>query len=105
MKRFLSLLVLFALAAPARAHFIYLLPDKDKNTAQLVFSDELAPDTAVPITKVQQTKVFARDASGKEVPVKMTQAKDHYALTAEGQAPLAIGGVCKYGVLSKGEGE
>lgn len=95
-----SCLLLLA-AAPAQAHFIYLVPDKDQKTAIMVFSDSLEADEGVPITKIAMTKLHALDVSGKSVPVKMTEKKHHYDVNAEAKAPLLIAGVCQYGVLAK----
>jgi hypothetical protein len=100
MKRLLGLFVVLALALPAQAHFIFFVPLKD--SAQLVFSDELAPDDNVPISKIAQTELFARNAKG-DVAVKKVEAKDHYKVNLDTSDPVEIGGVCVYGVSKKGD--
>jgi uncharacterized GH25 family protein len=99
MKRLLALIVVATVAIPAHAHFIWLVPQKG-GAAQLVFSDELAPDENVPITKIAQTQVFARSAKG-DVAITKKENKDNYALSFELKDDVEIGGVCQYGVLAK----
>jgi hypothetical protein len=86
---------------PVQAHFIYLIPAKDQKAATMVFSDTLAPDEAVPINKIAMTKLFALDAAGKPVAVKMTEMKHHFDVTADGERPVMIAGTCQYGVIAK----
>ena len=102
MHRWFAVLTILALAAPAPAHFIWIVPGKVPVTAQMVFSDELGPDANVPITKIAQTEVFVRIA-GKPVEFKKTEEKDHYHIVARPSPlpPVEFGAVCKYGVLSK----
>jgi uncharacterized GH25 family protein len=99
MKRLLALIAVAALAIPAHAHFIWLVPQK-AGMVQMVFSDELAPDANVPITKIAQTQVFARSAKG-DVAVTKKEANDHYVLTFDASSPVEVAGVCQYGVLAK----
>lgn len=109
MRRLLTLCMLLALAVPARAHFIWLVPDADGkgHSAQLVFSDTLGPDEAVLISKVAQTKLFARAGlKGADVPVTMTPQKHSYRVTVKAtEGPILIGGICQYGVLARGKSE
>src|SRR5688500_3127518 len=100
MRRLLSLGLLLALAVPARAHFLWLLPD-NQGQVKMVFSDELAPDKNVAVTKVAKTKLFGRDADGKAFDVKAEEDKHHYRLTFPVKAPAVVGGACEYGVLAK----
>ncbi len=99
MKRLLALFAVAALAIPAQAHFIWLVPQKD-GTIQMVFSDELAPDANVPIAKIAQTQVFARSAKG-DITVTKKELKDHYLLSFESKEPVEVIGICQYGVLAK----
>src|SRR5262249_39377410 len=71
MKAFVALVALVGLVVPARAHFIWLLPPKDRQggQAQMVFSDALEADKNVPIAKIENTKLFARKSDGKSVGV------------------------------------
>lgn len=100
MKPLLTALFVLALAAPAQAHFIWIVPTK-ASIAQMVFSDELAPDANVPITKIAKTEVVAY-AGGKLANVQKREEKDHYLLvTLNNLAPLEYTAVCQYGVAGK----
>ena len=53
MKRLLTVVALVALAAPARAHFVWILPpEKDGQPIRVVFSDGLQPDKPELLKKV-----------------------------------------------------
>ncbi len=104
MRRILAVTVLLALAAPAPAHFIWLVPEHDKASVLMVFSDTPEPDANVPVKKIAQTKLFARGGvKGEPLPVKIDEAKDAYRVTLEKEAegPVMIAGVCHYGVATK----
>jgi hypothetical protein len=111
MKRCLAaLFVLAALALPARAHFLWLVPDKTAPgkpvTAKAIFSDSLEPDTNVPITKVAQTKLWLRGADGVTSEGKWTEGKHAYTITLpDGHPRSIIAGVCHYGVFQRGKEE
>jgi hypothetical protein len=106
MHRFaITALAAAVLALPARAHFIFILPDKaggDRTTGQLVFSDSLTPDDPKLLAKVAGTELFIRDARGETAPLKFTQDKDRFGFSVEGSAPAVVGGECRYGVSEKG---
>src|SRR5262249_48899790 len=102
----MALLLLAAAALPARAHFIWIVPDKGtgpRPTAQVVFSDGLAPDSNVPVTKIAQTELFQRGADGKEAPLKWVEGKDAYVVTLPDGQMRMVGGVCTYGVVQRGK--
>ncbi|MBY0524784.1 MAG: DUF3386 family protein [Gemmataceae bacterium] len=105
MKRLLFTLVLAAIAVPtARAHFIWIVPEKD-GTAKVVFSDSLEPDDPKLLAKIGKTACYARDAEGQASPIKWKDGKDAYLLTAPGKGPQLLGGVCAYGVIQRGQTE
>jgi hypothetical protein len=108
MRMTLAACLLLVLAGFSRAHFIWLTPEKDKNTALMIFSDSLEPDVKVPITKIAQTKLFARvGAKGETAKVNVDEAKNAYrvSLDKDVAGPYMIGGVCQYGVVSKGKND
>lgn len=103
MKRLLlSLVVLAAVAATARAHFIFIVPDKDGTSAQVIFSDNLEPDDPKLLAKIGKTAYHVRDAEGKAAPIKATTAADAIKLTNLAKGPQLVSGVCNYGVLARG---
>jgi hypothetical protein len=110
MKRCLSaVVVLAALALPARAHFLWIVPDPTAPgkpaAAKVIFSDSLEPDTNVPVTKVAATKLWIRDADGKTTEGKWAEGKHAYTITLPDGQPRLIGGVCHYGVFQRGKEE
>jgi hypothetical protein len=110
MKRWCGVLLLLAVcAAPARAHFVFLVPLKgaEAPAAQVVFSDELAPDRGVPIKMIEQIELFALGAAGQATPLKKApvEGKNAYLVTAPGKGPAVLAGVCRYGVVQRGKAE
>lgn len=103
MKCLIAVVAFACAAASARAHFIWLLPVDDRNAEEIlmVFSDALAPDDSVPITKIAQTKLFGRAPNGDPFPVRMIQAKDAYRVTLAKDGLLLVAGTCNYGVIDK----
>jgi len=100
MQRLLwSFWISLVFVVPVQAHFLFLVPSEDGNSVQLVFSEELAPDSAVPITKVSQTELFEMVSNN---PLKMTQKENAYVVSLPKGNSHTLGGVCVYGVLEKG---
>jgi hypothetical protein len=89
--------------AVAQGHFPFVVPEPDGTRAKVVFSDDLNPDTAVNIEKLANTKLFLRDASGKETPLTWTKGEGHYLVELPGSGPRVVYGVSEYGVLQKGD--
>ncbi|MCI0464081.1 MAG: DUF4198 domain-containing protein [Gemmataceae bacterium] len=107
MKRCAMGLLLFALAAvPARAHFIWIVPDgADGTKAKVVFSEDLEPDEGVPVEKIAATKLLIRDAAGKVAPLDWKKGEHAYLVSLPDQGPAVIGGACTYGVMQRGQGK
>jgi len=103
MKRLVACLFTLALVAPlAPAHFIWIVPQKDADSAQVVFSDSLQPDDAKYLEKIARSEVFGLTADGKTVPIKWTLGKEAYDVKLADKQE-AIGLVCNYGVVAKGK--
>jgi hypothetical protein len=107
MNRWCSAVVLlFACVVPAQAHFIWIVPEMGKaNAAIVVFSDDLAPDRSVPISRIEKTRLVTRDAKGALVPLKRTEGKNFYRVELDGKGPFVVAGQCDYGVIQKGKAE
>jgi hypothetical protein len=97
-----ALLGLLTVSA-ARGHFPFIVPEGKGETARVVFSDDLEPDTKVNIDKIGGTKLTLRDAGGKESPVEWKKGEGFYAVTVPGAGDRVLYGVTEYGVLQKGE--
>jgi uncharacterized protein DUF3386/uncharacterized protein DUF4198 len=106
MKRCVVAVLLFAWAAlPVRAHFIWIVPDKQAGTVQVVFSDIPAPDSPKLLGKIAHTQLFLQQANGKTVPLKWTLGKEAYQVVVSDAASAIVGAICRYGVLEKGKAE
>src|SRR5208283_4452933 len=102
-----SLLVLAVSSTVARAHFIWIVPDDKGATAQVIFSDSLQPDAPDLLAKIAKTEVFVRTAEAKTIPLKWTESKEQnsYIISVEGAGDRTLGGVCRYGVIQRGNSE
>src|SRR5438067_6880490 len=79
MNRLWTLALLLTAAAPARGHFVWILPGGEaggKATARVVFSDTPRPDDPELLKKISHTELFVRGAGGKAVPVKAAAKGD-----------------------------
>ena len=93
---------LFAVGA-ASGHFPFVVPGDGGESAKVVFSDSLEPDTNVNIEKIANTKLTLRDAGGKEMPLEWKKGDGFYAVNVPGRGDRVIYGVTDYGVLQKGD--
>ena len=73
---------LFAVAAATlfatslQAHFVYLVPAKDNRSIQVVFSENLEPDSEVPIQRIAGIKLSAQAKENQTVQLQHQTAKD-----------------------------
>jgi uncharacterized protein DUF3386/uncharacterized protein DUF4198 len=101
MHRFvLSLAFLATAALPARAHFIWIVPDGDK--AKVVFSDSLEPDPNVPLDKIATMSLWIRGGDGQLSKVSWTKTAGSLNLATTGEGDRILGGACRYGVITRG---
>lgn len=99
MTRWLCPLVGAALAVPAAAHHLWILPDeRDGSKATAVFSDTLAPASPDSLRKVAHTKLYVREPSGNEELVEWTRGEAAFTLSVPGKGRRTVGGSCTYGV-------
>ena len=106
MYRMLSAAALALLTVSlAEGHFAFIVPTEKGDGAQVIFSDDLKPDTNVNIEKIAATKLTLRDSAGKESPLEWKKGEGFYAVTVPGSGTRVVYGVTDYGVLQKGEGK
>jgi uncharacterized GH25 family protein len=99
-------LIVLLLVGSVQAHFIWIVPaGSDGTAAQVVFSDTLGPDEGVPIEKIAGTKLLLRDVGGKAAPLSWKQGEHHFLASVPGKGSATLGGVCRYGVITRGEGK
>lgn len=106
MRRYLLIaLAQLATASGVFAHFVFIVPDDSTNKMKVIFSDTLKPDEMVTIEKIQNSKVFLIDESGKESALKWTLDKTGacYKIDVPGNAKGIIGAQTDLGVLQRGE--
>jgi uncharacterized GH25 family protein len=93
---------LFA-AAVAQAHFPFVVPDGQGQSAKVVFSDTLEADPDVNVEKVANTKLTLRDAAGKESALEWKKGDACYLVNVPGRGDRVVYGTTDYGVLQKGD--
>ena len=96
-------LILLALAGTAGAHFVFIVPDEGGSTARVVFSDDLSPDEAVPVSKIASTKLTLRSGERKPTALDWKKAEHHYDVKLPGKGTRVVQGKTEYGVLTKGK--
>lgn len=98
----LSLIGLLVTAFAVDAHFLWIIPD-GSNKAKVIFSDNLEPDEPSLLEKVAHTELWLRNPAGKETKLAWKQGKDAFLVEVPGEGNRTIGGICNYGVLTRGE--
>jgi uncharacterized GH25 family protein len=108
MRRFLlTAVALLAGSTCASAHFVFLVPDAASRSVKAIFSDTLKPDDRVSIEKIENTRLFALDASGKESTLKWSLDKvgAFGKIEGLGDGAVVVAGVTDFGILQRGEGK
>jgi hypothetical protein len=110
MTRWCALLLLAVAVTPARAHFIWIVPDKlaeDRTTVRVIFSESLEPDSPDLLAKIARTELFLCGLDGRPAPLKLEDGNKEGARVAalEGKGPWEVAGVCRYGVVRRGQAE
>jgi N-acetylneuraminic acid mutarotase len=105
MRRYLTAAAAaLALAAGAKAHFVYVVPAADGAAVTAVFSDDLSPDESVPVSKIAGLTLAVRGPGGKDTPVPLAAGKNNaLAGAVAGTGPRVVHGTVEYGVLAKGD--
>src|SRR5262249_36288655 len=103
---FSALTVLAAIALPAHAHFIWVVPQKivdDESTALVVFSDSLHPDKAELLDKIKDITFHERDQNGKTTNLKWAKTQNGFYIALPGSEGHLVGAVCRYGIVQRGQ--
>lgn len=69
----LAVLAVLSFAGPASAHFLWVVPEPSGQSARVIISETLSPDTRVDTNIVSGTSLVWNDA-GKEVPLTLSKA-------------------------------
>jgi uncharacterized GH25 family protein len=85
--------------AAAHAHMVYVVPADDGRSVTVVFSDSLAPDEKVTMTKVAGLTLVAR-TDGKDAPLECTKG-DHSFTAKMTESPAMAYGTAVYGLMTK----
>jgi len=103
MRTFVASLFLAVAPAVAVAHMVLIVPNADGVGAAVVFSDSLAPDPKVAVTKLHGLTLTARSEAGKETPVALTKAEHQLTAAAGFEGAKLVYGSVVYGFASKAE--
>lgn len=104
MRWYLSVAMAVALVAgPARAHFVFVVPQKDGTSVKVVFSDSLEPDENVDIAKIAGLKLTGRYDGGKHAPIECKKGEHCLTGTLGLVDPRVVFGSLDYGVIQRGE--
>jgi hypothetical protein len=95
-------IAIFAVSV-AEGHFPFIVAEEKGESAKVIFSDQLEPDTNVNIEKLAGTKLALRDAKGKDTPLDWKKGEACYIVAIPGGGNRVVYGVTNYGVLQKGE--
>lgn len=96
-----------ACGVSAQAHFVWVALSSSEGTASLFFGEGPEPSDVELLDRVAQANVFARDADGKYVPLKLEKkvsgSNGSWSVTKGSNAWQGLEAVCDYGVVTKRE--
>lgn len=92
-----------AFAGHSLAHFVFIVPQADDKGVQVVFSENLSPDSAVDIGKISALRLLVRDAAGKDLDLKAAKAEHALTTSLAGSGQRTVYGSIDYGVLQRGD--
>ena len=95
-------LALLGCASTAGAHFVFVVPDKDAKTAQVIMSESLQPDTQVPIQTIAGTQLIETDSTGHDTTLKLSKAEHAFTVDLTGNATGVIHGISEQGIYQHG---
>jgi N-acetylneuraminic acid mutarotase len=79
------------------------LANPQKHVAQIVFSENLEPDSGELLEKIAHAKVYLHDQNGKSTPLAWHKGEKSYLLSAT--PPAMLSATCNYGVLQRKESD
>lgn len=94
-----TLLAILVLAAAARAHFVFVVPNEGGESATVVFSDSLEVDENVKLGPIARLKLTVRGADGKDLPAEGKAGEHAIRATLPGTGPRVVSGSAPYGVM------
>lgn len=96
----LSILVFLFACTPVFGHFVYIVPQSDGKTLQVVFSETLEEDPAVSLGPIAKLQLLTRGATGADTALD-AQAHDH-SMTARAPVNGIVHGTITYGISTRG---
>lgn len=106
MMRLCSLLVCLVAAAPAGAHFLWVLPaDADAQTIRVVFSDAPVRDNPDLLKKVSHAQLTWRGPDAPDATAKLAIGKEALEAELPGSGLREVAVTCRYGVVQRGKSE
>jgi uncharacterized GH25 family protein len=102
MARTIAFLGLLFFTSTANAHFVWIIPVPGKNEVRVVMSDTTEPDSPALLDKIAHTDMLVRLPDGKVQKLSCAKGEDSFIATIPGEGTRTVGGVCKYGVMQRG---
>jgi N-acetylneuraminic acid mutarotase/uncharacterized GH25 family protein len=102
MLRCLLFAAIFGSAAVSYGHFIFVVPEKDGESARVVFSEGLEPDENVDMATISGTKLQARNRAGESAVLPWKAEEHAYRIDLDANETLVVYGTCECGVMSRG---
>jgi hypothetical protein len=98
----LSLALLLGAALPARAHFVFIVPEAGGGAASVVLSESLAPDEDVDVSVIGGISLRTTDESGKASSLALGEPAGHaYRVSLPGRGPRVVSGSHVFGVRER----
>ncbi|GJM23281.1 MAG: hypothetical protein DHS20C15_31960 [Planctomycetota bacterium] len=99
----LVLLLIFAAASSARAHFVFVVPEPTGGVAYVILSEDLDPDEDVAIGMIGGIKLYARGTNGSVSPLTLLDDEFAYRVEFSEEESRLLFGALQLGVHQVGD--
>jgi uncharacterized GH25 family protein len=96
-------LCLFISVSMANAHFVFVVPQKDGRTADVILSEDLQADADVSIDVIAGAKLKIADLAGHETSLKLDRTDHSYTVELGSAQTAVIYGIADLGVMKRGD--
>lgn len=93
---------LFALGTTVYAHFGFVVPHSGSRSADLIISEVLKPEPGISVDVIKSSRLFIRDAEGKDTPLETVRTGNAYRMDLPGKGSRIIHGTADLGITPSG---
>lgn len=102
-NRLLTAFLALLIAGAAHAHFTFVVPHQGGSIAKVFLSENIIPDASVDVGLIADSKLWLRDASGKEHRLTLSRDGGVFTTPLPGGGNRVIHGLTDLGLMNRGK--